>query len=79
MKTEMIRDRLVVGIRDIVLSRHLQLDADLTLETAKTQIRRREAIEEQQQVLRGTNGDSKPLQPLVVQPHQEYTAKKGRR
>ena len=35
MKTEMIRDRLVVGIRDTVLSRHLQLDADLTLETAK--------------------------------------------
>ena len=34
MKTEMIRDRLVVGIRDIVLSRHLQLDADLSLETA---------------------------------------------
>ena len=34
MKTEMICDRLVVGIRDIVLSRHLQLDADLTLETA---------------------------------------------
>ena len=32
MKTEMIRDRLVVGIRDIVLSQHLQLDADLTEE-----------------------------------------------
>ena len=35
MKTEMIRDRLVVGIRDIVLSRHLQLDADLTRNSQK--------------------------------------------
>ena len=52
MKTEMIRDRLVVGI---VLSQHLQLDADLTLE-----------IEEQ--VLRWTNGDSLTLRLLVVQP-----------
>ena len=32
MKAEMIRDRLVLGIRDIVLYRHLQLDA---LETAQ--------------------------------------------
>ena len=79
MKTEMIRDRLVVGIRDIVLSRHLQLHADLTLQTAKKKICHREAIEEQQQVLRGTNGDSKTLYSIVVQPRQEYTARKGRR
>ena len=42
-------------------------------------ISQRQAIEEQQQVLRETNGDSKTLQTLVVQPCQEYTAKKGRR
>ena len=39
----MSRDRLVVGIRDAVLSQLLQLDADLTLETAKKKIRQREA------------------------------------
>ena len=43
MKAEMIRDRLVLGIRDIVLYRHLQLDS---LEQPK-KIRKREAIEEQ--------------------------------
>ena len=31
MKEEMIRDKLVVGIRDTALSQKLQLDADLTL------------------------------------------------
>ena len=43
----MSRDRLVVGIRDAVLSQLLQLDADLTLETAKKKIRQREAAGEQ--------------------------------
>ena len=32
MKEKLIRDRLVVGIRGTTLSKHLQLDADLTLE-----------------------------------------------
>ena len=31
MKSEMIRDRLVVGIRDTALSEQLQIDAYLTL------------------------------------------------
>ena len=32
METKMICDRLVVGIREILFSRHLQLHADLTLQ-----------------------------------------------
>ena len=32
LRDEMIRDRLVVGLRDLKLSEKLQLDADLTLE-----------------------------------------------
>ena len=39
MKDEMIRDRLVVGIRDGQLSERLQLDPDLTLEKAKRMVR----------------------------------------
>jgi len=35
MESEMIRDRLVVGIRDSALSAQLQLKADPTLEQAK--------------------------------------------
>ena len=35
IKEEMIRDHLVVGIRDSALSEKLQLDATLMLESAK--------------------------------------------
>lgn len=58
MTDEMIRDRLVVGIRDAQLSQQLQIDADLTLEKAKKKIRLREAVAEQQQVLTGTVGEA---------------------
>ena len=36
---EMIRDRIVVGIRNAPLSEKLQLDSELTLEKAVTQVR----------------------------------------
>ena len=51
----MIRDRLVVGIRDTALSKRLQLDAELTLEKAKKSIRQRKTVKEQQTVLDGMN------------------------
>ncbi len=56
MENEMIRDRLVVGIRDSSLSQTLQLDPQLTLEVAKKKIRQREAVQQQQQTLKGTGG-----------------------
>ena len=52
LKSEMIRDRLVVGIQDLALSEHLQLDPELTLEKAKTLLRQRETIKKQQQFLK---------------------------
>lgn len=55
MRSEMIRDRLVVGIRDTNLSERLQLDPQLTLETAKKAVRQREAVKEQQKELPSTN------------------------
>ena len=51
LKNEMIRDRLVVGIRDTALSESLQMDASLTLEKAKTKIRQKEAVRKQQDFL----------------------------
>ena len=39
LKDEMIRDRLVVGIRDVALFEKLQIDTDLMLEKAKKSIR----------------------------------------
>ena len=53
LKDEMIRDRLVVGIRDAALSQQLQLDPELTIEKAKKKIRQREAVGEQQRELKG--------------------------
>ena len=53
LKEELIRDRLVVGIRDTALSQRLQMDSALTLESAKKSIRQKEAVHEQQQALKG--------------------------
>ena len=58
LENEMIRDRLVVGIRDSALSERLQLDAELTLEKAKKAIRQHEAVKEQQSILRGQGSHS---------------------
>ena len=58
MQSEMIRDRLVVGIQDTALSERLQMDADLTLEKAKKTIRQREAVQEQQRELKGSETKS---------------------
>ena len=51
MEADLIRDRLVVGIRDTALSERLQLDPKLDLEKAKTAIRQKESIHEQQTTL----------------------------
>ena len=51
MKEELIRDCLVVGIRDLVLSERLQMEAELMLDKAKRLIHQCEAVKEQQDVL----------------------------
>ena len=52
LKSEIIRDRIVVGIRDCVLSEKLQLDDKLTLEKAKLYVRQKEAVHEQQTLIK---------------------------
>ena len=49
----MIRDRIVVGLRDATLSEKLQMDPDLTLDKAVVAARQREAVKTQQAVVRG--------------------------
>jgi len=53
MKTEMIRDRLVVDIRNHALSEKMHMDPKLTLEKAKKTIRQKEAVQQQQKTLKG--------------------------
>ena len=60
----MLRDRIVVGIRDAALSELLQMDADLTLEKAKKSARQREAVKEQRSELRGEGSSNKD--PIVL-------------
>ena len=50
---ELIRDRIVVGIKDSELSEKLQMEATLTLEQAVTSVRQSEAVKKQQKVVGG--------------------------
>ena len=46
LKDEMLRDRLVVGIRDIAMSEKLQFESNLTLDKAMKMIRQKEAVKD---------------------------------
>ena len=62
LKSEMIRDRLVIGIRDGQLSERLQMESDLTLQKAEKLVRQRAAVSQQQHALKG---------PVENKPHLE--------
>ena len=49
---QMVRDRIVVGLKDKTLSEKLQLEADLTLEKAINQARQKELVRQQQGIIR---------------------------
>ena len=57
---ELIRDRIVMGLRYSALSEKLQADADLTLDKAVTAARQAEKIKQEQTLLRSDFQDSKP-------------------
>ena len=72
---EMLRDRLVAGIRDKPLSDKLQMKADLTLESAKKAIRQREAVREQRHEL---GNDSRKGHPAVEDVTRRFNPKPPR-
>ena len=53
LREELIRDRIVVGILDRVLSEKLQMDTTLTLEKAVSLVQQSESVKKQQVLLRG--------------------------
>jgi hypothetical protein len=55
LEDELIRDRLVVGIRDTKLSETLQLDCDLSLQKAVEKITQAERIKNENRELREQN------------------------
>ena len=76
LKDEMLRDRIVVGIRDEKLSAQLQMHADLTLEKAKKLVRQKEAVQEQHLLLQGEGSKKDPIVLDEVK-GQRYPPKKG--
>ena len=61
LQDEMIKDRLVVGLRDSKLSEKLQLDPKLTLNVAVTSVRQSELVHRQQSDLRKDDGRKLPI------------------
>jgi hypothetical protein len=55
LRDQLVRDRLVAGLRDAHLSERLQLDPELTLEKAVTMVRQSELVRHQQTVLRSSS------------------------
>jgi len=53
LKEEMIHDRLVVGLANLVLTERLQLDPELTLQKAIERARNSELVKKQQGTIRG--------------------------
>ena len=48
----MVRDRIVLGLKDQILSEKLQLEADLTLEKAINQAKQKKLVLQQQSIMR---------------------------
>ena len=61
LRDKMLRDWLVVGIRAVALSEHLQMDPDLMLEKAKKTVRQKEAVKEQHLQLQGEGTKKDPI------------------
>ena len=63
LKDEMLRDRIVIEIRNSGLSECLQINANLTLDRTKRAVRQKEAVHEQTMSLQG---DGSKQNPVVV-------------
>ena len=57
LRDDLIRDRIVVGLKDKKVSEKLQLDPNLALEKAVTKARQSETVKKQQTVLQGNKSE----------------------
>lgn len=76
IRSEMIRDRLVIGIRDEQLSERLQTEPELTLTKAERFIRQRAAVTQQQQLLKSPADSQLQLASMSKQPRVTNANKK---
>ncbi|XP_064481290.1 uncharacterized protein LOC135394473 [Ornithodoros turicata] len=66
LKMELIRDRLVVGLLDKAVSLKLQMDRDLTLDSAVSRARNAQPVKSQQKVVHADTGGA-PEAPVVAE------------
>ncbi|KAL6482216.1 hypothetical protein MHYP_G00102960 [Metynnis hypsauchen] len=78
LRDQLIRDRIVVGIKDAKLSESLQLDSELTLEKAMTRVRQSAAVKRQQPVLRGTEQQPGRVETVFKKSSERPKAEKGK-
>ncbi|XP_046409071.1 uncharacterized protein LOC124173951 [Ischnura elegans] len=76
LKEELVRDRLVVGLRNAKLSEALHLDPDLTLERVVTKARQAEEVHRQQTLIRSTAEIGKSSSSLVRAPEVDAVRRK---
>jgi len=76
LRDELIRDRIVVGLKDIKLSERLQLHANLTLEKAITMARQSEAVRKQQAELRQEEDEDLKLDAVHKEMYRQDSTKK---
>ena len=72
---EMVRDRIVVGIKDSKLSEKLQMDNELTLEKAKSLARNSESIKQQQTTVRSDLLTESHIEQIKGSSHKATTNK----
>ena len=78
LRDEMIRDRIVVGLRNAALSEKLQMDADLDLDKAIKAARQSESIKEQQTLLRSGFREERAVGAVSKQPYNRPKRKSKR-
>lgn len=57
----MLKDRIVVGVKDDKISESLQMDSSLTLSKAIAKVKLMEAVKSQQEVVRGVSNNLEAL------------------
>ncbi len=77
MRDDLIRDHIVLGIRDADLSKKMQMVADLTLPKAIQMVRTHESVEREGQLQR-TEPDSSSIDKVNRKAQKNYPTQKGR-
>ena len=67
VKDEMLRDRLVAGIRDMALSECLQMDPDLTLVKTMKMVRQKEAVHQHSAQLKEGSDFKSPIEVSPIE------------